>query len=198
MTDASTTATAAARQPSSPREAHSLARTRRPSAGGSVGHDFAGESTLPLRPEPDLIESLRQLGSSAGSRALARELTSVGAHDHGDTGSTPASSDGQPVPSIVRRVLARGGGRPLPVPLRTRMEARLGHPFGGVRVHSDALAAESARSVGAVAYTVGSQVVVDNTVVDPEILEGRGGPRARTRPRRPAARCADGAGPPDR
>ncbi|HUX88710.1 MAG TPA: DUF4157 domain-containing protein, partial [Chloroflexota bacterium] len=39
------------------------------------------------------------------------------------------------------------------------MEARLGHDFSQVRVHSDDQAAESARAVNAYAYTVGQHVV---------------------------------------
>jgi hypothetical protein len=39
------------------------------------------------------------------------------------------------------------------------MEPRFGHDFSGVRVHADSQAADSARAVGALAYTVGHQVV---------------------------------------
>jgi hypothetical protein len=39
------------------------------------------------------------------------------------------------------------------------MEPRFGHDFGNVRVHADAKAAESARAVNALAYTVGRDVV---------------------------------------
>jgi hypothetical protein len=39
------------------------------------------------------------------------------------------------------------------------MEPRFGYDFGGVRVHTDAKAAESAREVSALAYTVGQDVV---------------------------------------
>ena len=43
--------------------------------------------------------------------------------------------------------------------LRTEAEARFGHDFSAVRVHTDPEAAESARAVGARAYTAGSHVV---------------------------------------
>lgn len=43
---------------------------------------------------------------------------------------------------------------------RTFMEARFNHDFGNVRLHSDARAAESACAVNALAYTVGSDVVL--------------------------------------
>jgi hypothetical protein len=38
------------------------------------------------------------------------------------------------------------------------MEPRFGHDFSKVRVHSDEMAAESARAVNALAYTVGDHV----------------------------------------
>jgi hypothetical protein len=40
------------------------------------------------------------------------------------------------------------------------MEARFGHDFSGVRIHDDERAAQSAQSIGAAAYTLGSDVVL--------------------------------------
>ena len=62
------------------------------------------------------------------------------------------------VPPIVREVL-HSPGRPLEAETRALMEPRLGYDFSGVRVHADARAAESARAVNALAYTVGRDVV---------------------------------------
>jgi hypothetical protein len=50
-------------------------------------------------------------------------------------------------------------GEPLDSGTRAYMESRFGHDFGQVRVHADAAAAASARSVDALAYTVGHDVV---------------------------------------
>ena len=52
-----------------------------------------------------------------------------------------------------------GIGRPLEPVLRQDMEQRFGHDFSQVRVHTDANAAASARSVNALAYTVGHDIV---------------------------------------
>lgn len=62
------------------------------------------------------------------------------------------------VPPVVAETL-RSPGRPLDAPTRSFMEGRLGHDFSTVRIHTDARAAESARAVGARAYTVGNRVV---------------------------------------
>lgn len=61
-------------------------------------------------------------------------------------------------PPIVHEVL-RSPGQPLDAATRAFMEPRFGHDFSDVRVHTDAKAAESARSVNALAYTVGRDVV---------------------------------------
>ena len=62
------------------------------------------------------------------------------------------------VPSIVHEVL-RSPGQPLNAATRAYMEPRFGYDFSGVRVHTDAKAAESASAVNALAYTVGRDVV---------------------------------------
>jgi hypothetical protein len=62
------------------------------------------------------------------------------------------------LPSIVHDVL-RSSGQPLDAGTRDFMESRFGCDFSRVRLHTDACAAESTRSVSALAYTVGSHVV---------------------------------------
>lgn len=61
-------------------------------------------------------------------------------------------------PMIVHEVL-RSPGRPLDPTTRSFMESRFNYDFDKVRVHTDATAAESARAVNALAYTVGRDVV---------------------------------------
>jgi Domain of unknown function (DUF4157) len=61
--------------------------------------------------------------------------------------------------SPVHDVVGNGGGAPLDDSVRSDMEGRFGQGFGDVRVHTDAQAAASAESVGANAYTVGSDIV---------------------------------------
>lgn len=63
------------------------------------------------------------------------------------------------VPPSVHEVL-QSPGQPLDAETRAFFEPRFGHDFSGVRVHTDAKAAESARAVNARAYTVGQEVVL--------------------------------------
>jgi hypothetical protein len=66
-----------------------------------------------------------------------------------------------------------GGGQPLPESLRAFYEPRFGQDFSGVRVHTDAKAAESARTVNARAFTVGRNVVFGAGEYTPGTSEGR-------------------------
>lgn len=74
--------------------------------------------------------------------------------------------------SPVHDVVA-GGGRPLDPDVRHDMEGRIGADFGDVRVHDDGPAHESARSVNAHAYTVGSNIVFQRDRYDPSSPQGR-------------------------
>ncbi|MBF6337095.1 DUF4157 domain-containing protein [Nocardia abscessus] len=76
-------------------------------------------------------------------------------------------------PSPVHQVVASGGGRQLEPEVRTDMESRFGQDFGDVRVHTDGAAHESAKSVDAHAYTVGSNIVFQRDAYDPSSTAGR-------------------------
>ena len=75
-------------------------------------------------------------------------------------------------PPIVHEVLGNSG-QPLDSSTRSFMEQRFGHDFGNVRVHLDARAAASARSLNALAYTVGSDIVFRAGAFAPDNLSGR-------------------------
>jgi hypothetical protein len=88
-------------------------------------------------------------------------------HRKEDGGSNPGIA-----PGIVHDVL-RAPGQPLDSGTRNFMEPRFGHDFSGVRVHNDARAAASTRSVNAQAYTVGNDVVFGSRQYAPESDAGR-------------------------
>lgn len=76
------------------------------------------------------------------------------------------------VPPIVHDVV-RSPGQPLDAATRAFMEPRFGHDFSKVRVHADQHAAESARAVSALAYTVGNDVVFNSGHYRPGTSSGR-------------------------
>ena len=75
------------------------------------------------------------------------------------------------VPPIVNEVL-RSPGQPLDEATGAFMEPRFGHDFSQVRVHTDAKAIESARTVNALAYTVEP----DRGILIPDARCKMGGP----------------------
>ncbi|HEX6552912.1 MAG TPA: DUF4157 domain-containing protein [Ktedonobacteraceae bacterium] len=76
-------------------------------------------------------------------------------------------------PPLVDEVLSSGGGQPLDESTRSFMEPRFGHDFSRVRVHTDERAAESARSVNALAYTAGQDVMFGKGQYVPGTNEGK-------------------------
>jgi len=97
--------------------------------GGSHAHDQA---------------SLLHLQRTAGNAGVVQLL---------------AEDDEREAASPVHDVIGGGGGTPLDDSTRSSMESRFGQDFGDVRVHTDQQASQSAESVGANAYTVGSDIV---------------------------------------
>jgi len=84
------------------------------------------------------------------------------------SGNTESSG----VPSVVHEVL-RSPGQPLDATTRAFFEPRFGHDFSHVRVHTDAKASDSARSVSALAYTVSHNIVLASGQYSPTTLAGK-------------------------
>lgn len=87
-------------------------------------------------------------------------------------GNAAAASVVEEERSPVRDVVSSGGS-PLEESVRTDMEARMGHDFGDVRVHTGDAADASARSVSAHAYTVGPNIVFQRGAYDPGSSQGQ-------------------------
>jgi hypothetical protein len=75
----------------------------------------------------------------------------------------------RPVPKGVHDVL-RAPGQLLDGATRMELEPRFGHDFSRVRVHADERAAQSARSVGALAYAAGEHIVLGDRSLPREVL----------------------------
>ena len=112
---------------------------------------------------------------------LARQCTACGEEEQAmqrmpAAAAPAAASAGAEAAGDVAPVVAHGtsgGGHALDPETRTFMEARFGHQFAGVRLHTDAAAAHSARAVQARAYTVGNQIVFGAGHYAPKTAEGR-------------------------
>ena len=102
-------------------------------------------------PEGLLVLTKRECKSAKPAASSGPTLVGQRRAAPGGTGSMEATP-------MVHRVLA-APGEPLNAATREFFSSRFGHDFANVRVHADAGAAESARSVHALAYTVGNDVV---------------------------------------
>ena len=76
-------------------------------------------------------------------------------------------NDPQRVDAVVM-----AAGETLPADIRSQMEVGFGQDFSDVRVHSDALSAQSAASLGAIAYTLGHHVVFSAEAYSPSTTDG--------------------------
>ena len=168
-------------------------RQRRRAGGDVMLHAPAGEAQTEGSKKPsDPLVSLQQTATAGlmpripGNQARLRMLASGPAvqrpgrvpalqtkAEAGAAAPARASEARAPdVPPVVGDVL-RSPGRPLDAHARTSMERSLRHNFAEVRVHTDGQAAQSADSVGALAYTVGNQIVFSGGMYQPESQAGR-------------------------
>jgi len=146
--------------------------TRRPPAArkDTAAHDTSAEPAALLRGARLDPATVLRLQRSSGNASVAALVEGQSALQRAES-SLPLGKDEEHSP--VLDVVGRGGGRPLEPELRSDMEQRLGHDFDDVRVHADGQAGESARSVGAHAYTVGNEVVFQPSTWAPETVDGR-------------------------
>ena len=94
--------------------------------------------------------------------------------EQGGAGIHRKAQDSSPTPTSVGEILSDiGPGQPLDQATRNFMEPRFGRDFRQVRVHTDLRAAASAKSVNALAYTLGRQIVFNTGQYTPERESGR-------------------------
>jgi lipoprotein-anchoring transpeptidase ErfK/SrfK len=84
-----------------------------------------------------------------------------------DTGEVQSEA-----PSAVQNVLNSSGGS-LDDGTRSFMESRFGYDFSGVKIHTDTVAAKSAQSINALAYTSGNNIVFNAGRYSPDTTDGK-------------------------
>ena len=114
-------------------------------------------AVMPLvRPAPGLLQRTCACGQHTGAGGECEACRKK--REQGLQRAAITAGPTSDAPPIVHAAL-RSPGRPLDAAARAALEPRLGADFSHVRVHTDAQAAASARSVNALAYTVGRDVV---------------------------------------
>lgn len=83
-----------------------------------------------------------------------------------------SSIDQREAPSIVSEAIAGIGGQ-IDYNTRSFMEDRIGYDFSQVRVHTGPVAAKSAQSINAMAYTSGNNIVFNEGNYSPETPKGK-------------------------
>ncbi|HEX5965112.1 MAG TPA: DUF4157 domain-containing protein, partial [Pyrinomonadaceae bacterium] len=139
----------------------------------SIGGSFA-IPRLPLQPKLTVgpaDDPLEQEADSVADQVMGSGITGL-AKPRIQRHATHAAGESEPAPPSVSNTLA-GVGHHLDPSLRHDMEMRFGHDFSRVRVHSDAAAEQSAQDVGALAYTVGQQIVFGAGQFQPGSHSGR-------------------------
>jgi hypothetical protein len=123
---------------------HRMPAARRPSSS----EERRDESARSQRSRPSTVRSASSGSVAPGGPRLQRVA-----------GSAAAASLSEEARSPVLDVIQRPG-QPLDEQIRRDMEMRLGQDLSTVRIHDDAEAARSARSVSASAYTAGEHIVL--------------------------------------
>jgi hypothetical protein len=78
-----------------------------------------------------------------------------------------------PTPEFASALVgSKGGGAPLPGPVKAEMESAFGVDFGGVRVHTDSRAVEMSRGINAYAFTYGQDIYFNQGAFEPASREG--------------------------
>jgi uncharacterized protein (UPF0254 family) len=130
----------------------------------------SGVSRAELVSGPSVAESgLQPAVTALPTGPLIETNLAIGQPNHP---GNVASGEIDTVPPLVQEVL-RSPGQPLDPATRAFIEPCFGHDFASVRVHTDAKAAESARAVSALAYTVGHNVVFGANRYAPATRAGR-------------------------
>jgi hypothetical protein len=140
------------------------------------GHGHDHDLEIGFRPKGDRIErddrDLLGRATSAGRTDVLGPAGILGLQRVAGNAGTGALVKEEHSP--VHDVVNSGGGSPLPAETRADMETRFGGTdFGDVRVHTGSAAHESAKSVNAHAYTVGSNIVFQRDTFDAESDSGK-------------------------
>jgi Domain of unknown function (DUF4157) len=131
-----------------------------------------GQADDPYEREADRVadQVIHMPASQSGGHGLA--ITPVTSNLARRKESRGAAESPATAPPIVQEALS-SPGHPIDAAIRTYFEPRFGNDLGGVRLHTDARAAESAQAMDALAYTVGRDIVFGAGQYNPHTHTGR-------------------------
>lgn len=125
----------------------------------------------------ETAQMLQRQAADENKDETAQMLQRQAADENKDeTAQAKGTADATPdvAPNLESRIQTmRGGGQPLADSTRTFFESRFGYDFGGVRVHTDSQAAETASHLNAQAFTIGRDVFFGAGRYEPHTTSGR-------------------------
>lgn len=141
------------------------------------------QNQIPRRRSPNVARSIPStnhpnrpwlhLQQSIGNQAVQQRQAKLIVRSPEDRSEQEADRiAGEDAPPIVHDAL-RSSGQPLDPATRAFMEPRFGHDFSQVRVHTDPKAAASSRSIEALAYTAGRDIVFAANQYSPQTESGK-------------------------
>jgi hypothetical protein len=133
-------------------------------------HAPAHAHRRPANASSPMLQRKCACGAGAGSAGQCDSCAEKGTLQRRASGKAVDHEGG--VPDSVGATLAQPG-QALDRDTRGDMEQRFGADFGGVRLHTDSAAADSAAAVDAHAYTVGQHVVFGHGQYQPQSDAGR-------------------------
>jgi hypothetical protein len=152
-------------RPAEPQRARPVAASGRDLSGISGGTLLRVQPKLTIGESHDPLErdADRMADDAVGARSARPAPSNV---------PTAGEGHGIAAPPVVQDTL-RTPGQPLDTATRAFFEPRFGRDFSGVRVHADDNAAQSARAIGAEAYTAGSHTAFAAGRYAPQSADGR-------------------------
>ncbi|MDY0042646.1 MAG: DUF4157 domain-containing protein, partial [Desulforhabdus sp.] len=119
------------------------------------------------------VDEINEDNNSAFMVFVVRPGDQSGSAVEGEGETVQKSHDASRMPAVEPHPVSRisfpkGQGQPLPLSLREFFEPRLGYEFSQVRIHSDARAAEDAKTLHAKAFTAGGDLVFGEGQYAPE------------------------------
>ena len=115
-----------------------------------------------------------QSGATDSADTIRRKCQGCGESEDEMVRRKPASSAATAAPAAAPPAeLGLGAGSPLPAAERAFFEPRFGRDLSSVRIHTDAAAGQSARSLDARAYAVGSDIVFGRGEYRPGSASGK-------------------------
>ena len=112
-------------------------------------------------------------GTSFGARMPATAEEDEQAVDNLQAKTVPGRPAGLHYGNHNRIQSLRGGGQPLSPSTRSFFEPRFGRDLSDVRIHDNHQAADTAKSIGALAFTTGNDIVFGAGQFAPETISGK-------------------------